>query len=58
MKTKVIILLAASALITLSFTFVTVRGKEAPQTVKIETNTSAAEASAPAGGFTMADQAF
>jgi hypothetical protein len=58
MKTKVIILLAASALITLSFTFVTVRGKEAPQVVKTETNTSAAEASAPAGGFTMADQAF
>ncbi|MBT1711602.1 hypothetical protein KK062_25385 [Fulvivirgaceae bacterium PWU5] len=59
MKTKVIILLAASALITLSFTFVTVRGKEAPQAaVKTEINTSAAEASAPAGGFTMADQAF
>jgi hypothetical protein len=59
MKTKVIILLAASALVTLSFTFVTVRGKEAPQAVKTETtNTSAAEASAPAGGFTMADQAF
>lgn len=57
MKTKVIILLAASALITLSFTFVTVRGKEAPQAVKTETNTRAAGL-APAGGFAMEDQAF
>ncbi|MBT1687924.1 hypothetical protein [Dawidia soli] len=57
MKTKIIILLAVSAVITLSFTFVTVRGKEAPQTVKTETHTRAAGL-APAGGFAMEDQAY
>lgn len=54
MKTKVIILIAASALVTLSFTFVTVRGKEAPQAAKQETTRT--ETTTPAGGFILEDR--
>jgi hypothetical protein len=57
MKTKIFILLAASAIVTLSFTFVTVRGKEAHRQ-PTTTTTAPAHTTAPAGGFAMEDQAF
>jgi hypothetical protein len=54
MKTKVIILIAVSAVVTLSFTFVTVRDKQAPQAAKQES--ARTEESTPAGGFILEDR--
>jgi hypothetical protein len=51
MKTKVIVLVALSAIVTLSFTFASVNAPE-----KKEVISSSATADAPAGGFATDDK--
>jgi hypothetical protein len=50
MKTRILVLLAITAIVTLSFTFVTVRANKTE--AKPETTSVAAE-TAPIGGFAM-----
>jgi hypothetical protein len=52
MKTRVIIFLAITAVITLSFTFITVKSQKASSSVQIQ---SAKSQTSPVGGFAMED---
>ena len=54
MKTKAIILIAVSAIVTLSFTFASVKSTD--KKVVSTTETSAKASDAPAGGFVSEDK--